>query len=261
MSKGHARFTEARPLDAPDIVAYRTRLVILPGLARKPLRLFSRPGASIVTGPGQPPRGGGGTRQERMTFSMAREAAEKLTLPTGIGLGRAIRTLRQEKDLSLSQLALDATLDKGYLSRVERGLKVPSIAIILRIAAALDVSVAQLFGAAEEHKLVFVTRADERDELTARDDSYHMRLLTQGHGSSGLEVFLMYPPDELREEPDAEHRGEELLFVVSGRVEISFPEENIVLGKGDSVQFPGPLRHQVRRLEENTCVLIAVSGP
>jgi quercetin dioxygenase-like cupin family protein len=70
----------------------------------------------------------------------------------------------------------------------------------------------------------------------------------------------MYPPVELADEPDAEHRGEELLFVVSGKVEIRFPDQNLVLGKGDSVQFPGPLRHQVRRLEENSCVLIAVSG-
>ena len=65
---------------------------------------------------------------------------------------------------------------------------------------------------------------------------------------------------ELPGEPEAEYRGEELLYVVEGRVEITFPERELILEKGDSVQFPGPLRHQVRRLEENSCVLIAVSG-
>ena len=187
-----------------------------------------------------------------------REAAHKINLPTGVSLGRAIRALRSEKDLSLSQLALAASIDKGYLSRVERGLKVPSVAIILRISTVLEVSAAQLFGAAENHELLFVTRAGD---LSADDGNYHMRLLTQSDGSSGLEVFLMFPPETLRDEPEAEHRGEELLFVVEGQVEINFPDDNLVLNKGDSVQFPGPLRHQVRRLVENSCVLIAVSGP
>jgi transcriptional regulator with XRE-family HTH domain len=186
--------------------------------------------------------------------------ARKMDFPAGVSLGRAIRAMRIEKDMSLSQLALAASLDKGYLSRVERGLKVPSVAIILRISTVLEVSAAQLFGAAENHDLLFVTRAEDANELTADDGNYVMRLLTQSDTSSGLEVFLMYPPVELADEPDAEHRGEELLFVVSGKVEIRFPDQNLVLGKGDSVQFPGPLRHQVRRLEENSCVLIAVSG-
>jgi transcriptional regulator with XRE-family HTH domain len=189
------------------------------------------------------------------------EGARKLNLSAGVSLGRAIRALRTEKALSLSQLALAASIDKGYLSRVERGLKVPSVAIILRISTVLGVSAAQLFGAAEDHELLFVTRADDRNDLTADDGNYHMRLLTQSDSSSGLEVFLMFPPDTLSGEPDAEHRGEELLYVVEGQVEIIFPDDNLVLHKGDSVQFPGPLRHQVRRLVDNSCVLIAVSGP
>tara|TARA_Y100000815_G_scaffold36143_1_gene29904 strand:+ start:2614 stop:3276 length:663 start_codon:yes stop_codon:yes gene_type:complete len=189
-----------------------------------------------------------------------RETAQKLDFPTGVSLGRAIRALRAERGLSLSQLAVVAGLDKGYLSRVERGLKVPSVAIILRISTALEVSAAQLFGAAENHELIFVTRAGARDEMSADDGNYHMRLLTQSDSASAMEVFLMHPPAELPGEPEAEHRGEELLYVVEGRVEITFPERELILEKGDSVQFPGPLRHQVRRLEENSCVLIAVSG-
>ena len=180
---------------------------------------------------------------------------------TGVSLGRAIRALRAERGLSLSQLALAAAVDKGYLSRVERGLKVPSVAIVLRISTALQVSAAQLFGAAESHELIFVTRAGDRDALTADDGNYHMEVLTQATGSAGLEVFLMYPPAEFANEPEAAHRGEELLFVVAGRVEVRFAEKVLVLETGDSVQFPGPLRHQVRRLKDGSCVLISVYGP
>lgn len=189
-----------------------------------------------------------------------RETASKLNLPAGISLGRAIRALRTDKGLSLSQLALAASIDKGYLSRVERGLKVPSVAILLRISTVLEVSAAQLFGAAEDQEMLFVTRADERGDLIVNDGSYHMRLLTRSDSSSGLEAFLMYPSLTFHDEPESEHRGEELLFVVEGQVEIKFPDKNLILNTGDSAQFPGPLRHQVRGLTENSCVLITVSG-
>lgn len=184
-----------------------------------------------------------------------------MPLPAGVSLGRAIRALRVERGLSLSQLALAAAVDKGYLSRVERGLKVPSVAIVLRISTALEVSAAQLFGAAEREEPIFVTRAGDRHELTADDGNYHMEILTKSTGSSGLEVFLMYPPAEFANEPEAAHRGEEVLFVVAGTVEVRFAEKVLVLETGDSIQFPGPLRHQVRRLADNSCVLISVYGP
>lgn len=186
---------------------------------------------------------------------------ERIHGPTDVSLGRAIRALRIERGLSLSHLALSADVDKGYLSRVERGLKVPSVAIVLRISTALEVSAAQLFGAAENHQLIFVTRAGDRDALTADDGNYHMEILTQGADSSGLEVFLMYPPAAFSNEPEQAHRGEEVLFVVQGKVEVRFADQDLVLSKGDSVQFPGTLRHQVRRLAEKSCVLISVYGP
>lgn len=200
---------------------------------------------------------GGGSSAEMSQTGVA----VKLDSPTAVGLGRAIRTLRTERGLSLSHLALSANIDKGYLSRVERGLKVPSVAIVLRISTALQVSAAQLFGAAEDHDLVFLTRAGDRGAMSATDGTYQMELLTRGSDSSGLEVFLMRPPADFLDEPELAHRGEELLFVVEGRVEIRFPDRMLILDKGDSVQFPGPLRHQVRRLEDDSCVLISVSGP
>ena len=87
-----------------------------------------------------------------------------------------------------------------------------------------------------------------------------MELLTRGSDSAGLKVLLMFPPEAFLDEPEMAHRGEELLFVVEGRVEIRFPDRQLVLEKGDAVQFPGPLRHQLRRLADESCVLICVSG-
>ncbi|WP_162409544.1 helix-turn-helix domain-containing protein [Acuticoccus sediminis] len=182
------------------------------------------------------------------------------TAPSAAGLGRAIRAARIERGMSLSQLALAAAVDKGYLSRVERGLKVPSVAVVLRISSALDMSAAQLFGAAENEEAVFLTRAGNRAGLTVEDQEYHIEVLTRAASSTGLEVFLMFPPLEFPEDHKVEHRGDELLYVVRGPVEVRFPDRVVELATGDSAQFRGDLPHQVRRLSEDGCILVVVSG-
>jgi transcriptional regulator with XRE-family HTH domain len=52
---------------------------------------------------------------------------------------KAIRITRSLADLSQNQLAVLADIDRSYLSMIESGRRVPSEAIVKRIAAALDV--------------------------------------------------------------------------------------------------------------------------
>ena len=61
------------------------------------------------------------------------------------GVGLNLRRLRAAKGLTLDRLASMSELTRGYISLVERGLKAPSIAALLRMAAALDVNVAYFF--------------------------------------------------------------------------------------------------------------------
>jgi transcriptional regulator with XRE-family HTH domain len=178
---------------------------------------------------------------------------------TGV-LSRTIRAARHERGVTLAELAAATALDKGYLSRVERNLKAPSIATVLKIAKALDVPVAQLFGETVDDNVIHVSRHRERSEHAAHGESnYRIEGLTHGKGSDGLEGFLLFPPDSFVEDLRAEHHGEELLFVVEGPIEVKFADRTIRLDTGDSVQFPGNLVHYVRRLGPTGCVLVTVS--
>lgn len=53
--------------------------------------------------------------------------------------GRNLRRIRQEKGLSQEVLALEAELDRTYISGVERGRRNISLINLYRIAAALKV--------------------------------------------------------------------------------------------------------------------------
>lgn len=60
-------------------------------------------------------------------------------------LGQKIRQLREEKRLSLNGLAEEAGISKAYLSQLENDVsKQPSAEILLKIASALGITIADL---------------------------------------------------------------------------------------------------------------------
>ena len=60
-------------------------------------------------------------------------------------LGQKIRQLREEKGLSLNGLAEEASISKAYLSQLENDVsKQPSAEILLKIASALRITIADL---------------------------------------------------------------------------------------------------------------------
>jgi transcriptional regulator with XRE-family HTH domain len=61
-----------------------------------------------------------------------------------LALGRAIREARLAKGISQEKLALMAELDRSYVGRVERGDNNAALLTLMRLASALEISVAKL---------------------------------------------------------------------------------------------------------------------
>ena len=59
-------------------------------------------------------------------------------------LGQALRKLRTERGWSQTDLALRAEMDRNYLSLIELGRSSPSVRMLMRLCAALDVQAADL---------------------------------------------------------------------------------------------------------------------
>jgi transcriptional regulator with XRE-family HTH domain len=59
-------------------------------------------------------------------------------------VGGNVRRLRQQRGLTQEQLALDAEIDLTYVGGIERGVRNPSLMVMVRIAAALGVEPAAL---------------------------------------------------------------------------------------------------------------------
>jgi transcriptional regulator with XRE-family HTH domain len=60
-------------------------------------------------------------------------------------VARNIRRLRVAKGLSQEVLAVDAEIDRTYVSRLERGLENPTVAVLERLAKALSANIDEFF--------------------------------------------------------------------------------------------------------------------
>ncbi len=171
-------------------------------------------------------------------------------------LGPRLRHIRQQKGFTVEALAAAAGLDKGFLSRLERGAKRPSIETVLRLSSALDVPVGQLFGEETTGDTVRISRAVGRSQTLDEPEAYSFELLTPK--GSLMEAFLFHVGPE-HTGTGKQHDGEELFFVLSGTIEMRTPDRSYVLEAGDCAYFPGHLSHQMHRIgSEPATALIAV---
>ena len=72
-------------------------------------------------------------------------------------IGKKLRELRKQNDLTLEDLASRSELTKGFLSQVERNLTAPSIATLEDILEALGSNLSEFFHEEEEKQIVFGT--------------------------------------------------------------------------------------------------------
>ena len=156
-------------------------------------------------------------------------------------LGARVRSLRRERGLTLKGLGRLAGLSHPFLSQVERGLARPSVGSVERIAAALDVSVAQLWAPPRRSDAIHVTRRNEGDfdEVTGLRDL---------GGEPGTPFLREWTARNRRwpEEATVEH-GEVVIHVARGSIEVDLGGTIHSLDEGDTVRFDGSIPYRLRR--------------
>ena len=193
------------------------------------------------------------------------DPAQPMPAPTadGSALAGRLRALRVERGMTLPALAAKTGLSKGFLSQVERGMKAPSISSLLRIAQVLGVTVGALFEpAARPEPGYSLVRRGQRQRF-AREGSlygYQYEALAFRKAIKKMEPFLVSPP-LLTPRKTFVHEGDELLFVLSGRIQVTLGGEQIVLSPGDCLYFDASIPHRSRSLGKKLSrALVVVSA-
>lgn len=188
-------------------------------------------------------------------------------------IGAAIRSRRQELNLSLRELSKQSGLSIGFLSLVERGRSSPALTSLSNVAKALGVELSSFFPAEEEElneaeetkqrvsPLPYVTRANDEAKLSIILSQRIYKMLSPRIPGLVLEpIFVTVQPGDTMDEPYG-HEGEEFAYVLSG--ELVFIVDGVAyrLGPGDSVHFRSTVSHAMRNDTDEPVQAIWVLTP
>ncbi|MYW95446.1 cupin domain-containing protein [Amycolatopsis rubida] len=175
-------------------------------------------------------------------------------------LGARVRELRRGRGLTLKQVGEVSRLSHAFLSQFERGLAAASVSTLQRIAVALDTTVSALLAGPAEQG-VGLLRADEGMVMPGAEipTGSTARALSRA-GFPVQPIEYTGGPAEFGEY--FEHVGQEMLYVVAGRIELDFADgRREQLGEADVATYPGSRPHRWRRLgEEPVRVLLINAG-
>ncbi len=175
-------------------------------------------------------------------------------------LGREVRRRRLAAGLNGRQLAEQAGITPGFVSQMEKGQAMPSVATLLAISSALDVSIGELFEASQSAERI--VRADARpayqfpdlgfvDEHVSADPKGRLQVLVSRiapGGGSGPELYT--------------HGAEtEFILVLRGRLELYLDDTTHVLEQGDAATFSGDTAHGYANVDDEEVEVIWVMTP
>lgn len=212
---------------------------------------------------------GAGARASRPAHKTAAAST-----PAADGLGTRLRHARMVRHMTLKALAESAGCSESLLSKVEGGHATPSLAMLHKLAIALDTNIPALLSSPAMTASP-VQRAGERPSVRfpgakAGSSSAKSRRVND---SITLERLVVPSPGQLLQgdihvlEPLAcsdeqiHHVGEELGYVLEGELELTLGSESYSLKAGDSFYFPSTEPHSYRNKSETVTRILWVNTP
>ena len=148
-------------------------------------------------------------------------------------IGAKVAKARAERGWSLAQLAERAGLSTAAVHKIEKSGMTPTIASLMKVAAALGKSVGYFVEEVEATRPVTVIRGDERSRLYTSKKGLELQNISGRYGPfwvAGAEAHVE-PLADSGPEPMS-HPGEELVLVLEGRMTFTIDGESYELDAG-----------------------------
>ena len=157
-------------------------------------------------------------------------ASETISAGLGkYGIGSKLRRLRLRKSMGLVELGKHTGLSPALLSKLERDLMHPTLPTLLRIAMVFSVGLEYFFNAEPRPVLAIVRKKDRLrfpDSPDARNPAYHFESLDFPVPNRALNSYLAdFEPVAEESARMHEHPGIELLYLLSGKLELRVAED------------------------------------
>ena len=136
-----------------------------------------------------------------------------------VAIGRQVRAFRNQLGVTVAEVAKQAGLSPGMLSKIENGNTSPSLATLRALSQALNVPVTSLFRKYEEERDCTFVRAGEGLAIERRGTRAGHQYQLLGHTIDkqvSVEPYLITLNDRSDVFPLFQHDGVEFIFMLEG---------------------------------------------
>lgn len=173
------------------------------------------------------------TKDSLVTFADEDRSSGKLLI------GQEVRNIRTKRGLSQTELAKLVGVTSSTISQVESNSIYPSLPALVKMAEVLSVQVSSFFGteSSPPRKVVYSSADYLNIKLPEVPvDAVTARILTPAAFQTKCELYLLeIQPGKKLTRHFFSHKGEELGYLLSGRLEMSLVNSVLKLKSGDSV--------------------------
>lgn len=177
-------------------------------------------------------------------------------------IGVRIKSIREEKGISLEELSKMTGFDVPALSDIEANRFQPQLGTLIKLSKALDSAFGRIVSGVGS-KLYSVTRKNERKTIS-RSTSYRDQKPVYIYKSLAPEVQGRHMEAlvvQLEVNPDAEmsiHDGEEFIYVLDGVVSLKIGSDAFELEPGDSVYYLSTTPHLIAAKTGKATILAVI---
>ena len=179
-----------------------------------------------------------------------------------INIGKKIMEYRKSKNLNIRELAKLADVTPSLLSQIERGVANPSINTLKIIAKVLETPIFAFFVSTVGVEDLIVKNGERKKIVFSENHNFSYELLSPDL-SGAIEMALMtIKQDSWSSEEIMGHEGEEVAYIIEGKIKLYLDNEDVILEKGDSVKIPPHMKHKwENRFKEDAIIVFAITPP
>jgi len=178
-----------------------------------------------------------------------------------VAIGHQVKEYRNKLGMTVADLARQAGLSAGMLSKIENGATSPSLATLQAMSKALNVPVTAFFRKFEEQRDATYVKAGEGLAIERRGTraGHQYHLLGHSIGKSlVVEPYLVTLTETSDVFPIFQHAGQEFIYIVDGEVVYRHGDKLYPMSAGDSLFFDADAPHGPEELKRLPIRLLSV---
>lgn len=154
-------------------------------------------------------------------------------------IGKKVKQYRTQNGLTLEELASRTELTKGFLSQIENDLTSPSISTLGDIVEALGMDMSSFFKEEDSEQFVFTSE----DYFVDDKEGSKITWIVPNAQKNEMEPIVLELEPGASSNEVLPHEGEELGYVLSGKVTMVMGDERITVKKGQTFYINGDIEH------------------